>query len=143
MPRRPARCTGRCARSRRRPGSRAYRPRVDVGEAFEEEGLTLHDRQRRLRADVAESEHGRAVVTTATVLRLIVSFLAAEGSFAMAIEIRATPGVYAIERSSRVLRATLGSTEIVPPRCRRNVRSLIAMTRAPSTTSTAARSNSE
>ena len=32
-------------------------------------------------------------VTTATVLRLIVSLRAADGSFAIAIEIRATPGV--------------------------------------------------
>jgi len=32
-------------------------------------------------------------VTTATVLRLMVSFLASEGSFAMALEMRATPGV--------------------------------------------------
>ena len=32
-------------------------------------------------------------VTTATVLRLMVSFRAADGSLAMAMEIRATPGV--------------------------------------------------
>jgi hypothetical protein len=79
-------------------------------------------------------------VTTATVLRLMVSLRTASGSLAMAIEMRATPGVYAIERSSRVFNGTLGSTEIVPPRWSRNVRSLIAVTCEPSTTSTAARS---
>src|SRR6478672_559068 len=36
-------------------------PRVDVGEALEEGRLALHDRQRRLRADVAEAQHRRPV----------------------------------------------------------------------------------
>ena len=40
--------------------------------------------------------------TTATVLRLIVRLHAFSGSSAIASETRATPGVYAIERSSRV-----------------------------------------
>ena len=56
---------------------------------------------------------------------------------------RATPGVYAIERSSLVLRDTLASTEIVPPRWSRNVLSLMARTWAPSTASTAVRKSAE
>ena len=39
----------------------ADREGVDVGEALEERGLALHDRQRRERADVAEPEHRGAV----------------------------------------------------------------------------------
>jgi len=34
---------------------------VDVGEALEQDALPFHDRFRRLRADVAQSEHGGAV----------------------------------------------------------------------------------
>ena len=44
--------------------------------------------------------------TTATVFCLIVRFQADSRSAAIAWQIRATPGVYAIERSSRVLTAT-------------------------------------
>ena len=44
--------------------------------------------------------------TTATVFDLIVRFQAASGESAIARQIRATPGVYAIERSSRVLSGT-------------------------------------
>ena len=45
------------------------------------------------------------------------------GSLAIAMQTRATPGVYAMERSFRVLIATLGWTSIFPPRCIRKVRS--------------------
>ncbi len=39
----------------------ADREAVDAGELLEQERLALHHRQGRLRADVAEAEHGRAV----------------------------------------------------------------------------------
>ena len=45
------------------------------------------------------------------------------GSLAIAMQTRATPGVYAMERSFRVLIATLGWSAIFPPRCIRKVRS--------------------
>ena len=60
-------------------------------------------------------------VTTATVLRLMVKRRASEGSFAIAWQIRATPGVYARERSSRVFSGTLDWTSSFPPRCNRKV----------------------
>ncbi len=41
----------------------------------------------------------------------------------MAMHTRATPGVYAIERSSRVFTDILPRTSILPPRCIRKVRS--------------------
>ncbi len=41
----------------------------------------------------------------------------------MAMHTRATPGVYAIDRSSRVLTGILPLISILPPRCMRNVRS--------------------
>ena len=46
---------------------------------------------------------------------------------------RATPGVYAIERSSRVFTAIRPLTSIFPPRCIRNVRSDTLTTVMPST----------
>ena len=39
----------------------ADRQGVDAAELLEEQRLALHDRQRRLGADVAQAEHGRAV----------------------------------------------------------------------------------
>ena len=44
-------------------------------------------------------------------------------SLEIAMHTRATPGVYAMERSFRVLIGTLGWTSIFPPRCIRKVRS--------------------
>ncbi len=70
-------------------------------------------------------------VTTATVLRLIVSRRASSGLAAMARQTRATPGVYARERSSRFFSGTLGSTDSLPPRCSRKVRSLTLRTVIP------------
>ena len=54
--------------------------------------------------------------TTATVLRLIVKFQIASGSRAIALETRATPGVYAIDRSSRVFSGTRERISSLPPR---------------------------
>ncbi len=71
-------------------------------------------------------------VTTATVLRLIVSRRASAGFSAMARQTRATPGVYARDRSSRCFSATFGLTSILPPRCSRNVRSETLRTLKPS-----------
>ena len=62
-------------------------------------------------------------VTMATVDPLIVSDHADFGSRWMARHTRATPGVYAMERSSRVFKGIRFSTAILPPRCIRNVRS--------------------
>src|SRR4029453_5946717 len=59
--------------------------------------------------------------TTAIVLPLIVRFQALPGSAAIASQTRATPGVYAMERSSRFLIGTLLLTSILPPRCSRKV----------------------
>ena len=67
-------------------------------------------------------------VTTATVLRLIVSRRASSGFSAIARQIRATPGVYARERSSRWRSDTFGTTSILPPKCIKNVRSLTLRT---------------
>ena len=50
---------------------------------------------------------------------------------------RATPGVYAIERSSRVLTGTFDCISILPPRCIRNVRSETCSTSTPSTSADA------
>ena len=62
-------------------------------------------------------------LTTATVFCLIVRFQTFSGSSAIADETRATPGVYAIERSSLVLIGAFSAISILPPRCIRNVRS--------------------
>ena len=77
-------------------------------------------------------------VTTAIVLRLIVSRRASSGRAAIASLIRATPGVYAIDRSSRLRRGTFGVISSLPPRCMRNVRSLTRSTRTPCEPSSAA-----
>ena len=42
-------------------GVQAQRPGVDAGEPLEQRRLALHHRQRRLRTDVAQPQHGRAV----------------------------------------------------------------------------------
>ena len=51
----------------------------------------------------------------------------------MARQILATPGVYTIERSSRVRIGMRGVTSILPPRCARNVRSEYSSTSTPGT----------
>src|SRR5262249_42261776 len=55
----------------------------------------------------------------------------------MARHTRATPGVYARDRSSRVRRATFGCTSILPPRCSRKVWSETFRTSTPSIASSA------
>ena len=81
-------------------------------------------------------------VTTATALRLIVSRRASSGCAAIARQTRATPGVYAMDRSSRLRSGTLERTSILPPRCSRNVRSLTLPIRTPSTARSASTSRS-
>ncbi len=67
-------------------------------------------------------------VTTATVLPFTVSRRTSSGLRASARQTRATPGVYAIDRSSRVRSGTFECVSILPPRCSRNVRSLTLCT---------------
>src|SRR6266568_962485 len=74
-------------------------------------------------------------VTTATVLRLMVSRRASSGFSAIARQTRATPGVYARESSSRVRSATFGVTSILPPRWSRKVRSETLRTSTPGSAS--------
>lgn len=66
---------------------------VDAGKLFKEHRLPFHHRHRRVGTDVAQAKHRRSVRDDATVLRLIVSEKALEGSSAMAWQTRATPGV--------------------------------------------------
>ena len=70
-------------------------------------------------------------VTTATVFCRIVSENARCRSSRIARHTRATPGVYAIDRSSRVRIGTLFRISIFPPRCMRKVRSEMLTTRTP------------
>ena len=77
-------------------------------------------------------------VTTATAFCLIVSVKTFSRSSLMARHTPATPGVYAIDRSSRVFTGTLFWMPIFPPRCIRKVRSETLTTRTPSTRRSAA-----
>jgi hypothetical protein len=70
-------------------------------------------------------------VTMATVFRLIVSRATSDGFSTIALHTRATPGVYARDRSSRCLSDTVGLTSSLPPRWMRNVRSLTLRTFTP------------
>ena len=72
-------------------------------------------------------------VTTATELCFMVRAKARSRSSRMARHTRATPGVYTMERSSRVRTGTLFLISIFPPRCIRNVRSETLTTRTPAT----------
>src|SRR4029450_745587 len=71
-------------------------------------------------------------VTTAIVFLLIVRRRASAGFSAIARHTRATPGVYARDKSSRCLSGTLGVTSILPPKCSRKVRSDTFRTLKPS-----------
>ena len=71
-------------------------------------------------------------VTTATEFRLMVRRRASSRFAAIASATRPTPGVYAIDRSSRFRSGTLDRISIFPPRCSRNVRSLTLCTVTPS-----------
>ncbi len=70
-------------------------------------------------------------VTTATAFCLMVRVKARLGSSLIARQTRATPGVYAMLRSSRVRIGTLLWISILPPRCMRKVRSEMLAIRAP------------
>ena len=59
------------------------------------------------------------------------------GSSAIACETRATPRLYAIERSSRVFSGALETTSSLPPRCINSVRSETCSTSTPSSARTA------
>ena len=72
-------------------------------------------------------------VTTATEFCLIVSVYAFSGSLWIAMQTRATPGVYAIDRSSRFFTVARPLISILPPRCMRKVRSETLTTRTPPT----------
>ena len=76
-------------------------------------------------------------VTIATVLLLLVSDQTLSGSSAIARQARATPGVYAIERSSGVLSGTLDAISSLPPRWSSSVRSATCSTSMPSCALTA------
>src|SRR4029453_8525147 len=99
-------------------GVQADGPGVDAGELLEQQGLALHHRQGGGRADFAGGEDGPAggaaagpmlprqstaepSVTTATVLRLMVSRRASVGLAAIAWQTLATPGGQAMERAPR------------------------------------------
>src|ERR671914_637854 len=75
--------------------------------------------------------------TTATVLALIVYLNAFWRFSAIAEHTRATPGVYAIERSARDLTGMFRPVWILPLRCTSNVRSVISTTLAARTDCTA------
>ncbi len=77
-------------------------------------------------------------MTTATEFRLIVSRRASSGLAAMASATRPTPGVYAMDRSSRLRSGTFERISILPPRCSRNVRSLTLWTITPEMPASAA-----
>src|SRR3954451_6602802 len=74
-------------------------------------------------------------LTTATVVRLMVRRRASAGFSAIAMQTRATPGVYARDSSSRLRSATFELTSILPPRCSRKVRSDTLRTSTPSSSS--------
>ena len=71
-------------------------------------------------------------VTMATVFFLIVRSWARARSLAISLQTRATPGVYAIDRSSLSPTGSRGSTSILPPSCSSKVRSTHSMTSTPS-----------
>ncbi|CAB4974690.1 unannotated protein [freshwater metagenome] len=62
-------------------------------------------------------------LTMATVFLRMVRSCESNGSFSIAVQIRATPGVYAIERSSRSFTGMRLMTCTLPPACNANVRS--------------------
>jgi len=66
---------------------------LNLAELFKRRGLVLHDRHGHGGSDVARPNTADPSMTTATVLRLIVSRRASAGLFAIATHTRATPGV--------------------------------------------------
>ena len=70
-------------------------------------------------------------VTMATVFFLMVSSWTRSGLISISVQMRATPGVYAIDRSSRSATGMRARTSILPPSCMANVRSETDMTSRP------------
>ena len=88
---------------------------VDAGEPLEQRGLALHHRQSGARSDVAQTEHGGAAVTTATLLPFIVNRGTSSGCSASARLSRPTPGV----RPSRDRPGYAAAPSSGPRSCRR------------------------
>ena len=72
-------------------------------------------------------------LTMATVFLRMVYSNDSSGRSWMAMHTRATPGVYAMDRSSRSRVGASGNTSILPPSCMRNVRSYASSTTTPGT----------
>ena len=68
---------------------------VDAREPLEEDALPFHDRLAAERPDVAQAQHRRAVRDDRHEVALARGRYASSGSFSMARQGRATPGVYA------------------------------------------------
>ena len=77
------------------------------------------------------------LLTMATVFFRMVYLCDKPGSFSIAVHTRATPGVYAIERSSRSFTGDVVMTSTLPPSCMRNVRSHQSRRVTPSSACTA------
>ncbi|CAB5046621.1 unannotated protein [freshwater metagenome] len=77
------------------------------------------------------------LLTIATVFLRIVYLCDNDGSFSIAVHTRATPGVYAIDKSSRSFTGAVVMTSILPASCMRNVRSHQSRTVTPSSFCTA------
>ena len=78
------------------------------------------------------------LLTMATVFLRMVYLCESNGSFSIAVQTRATPGVYAIDKSSRSFTGAVLRTSIFPASCMRNVRSHHSRTVTPSSFCTAA-----
>ena len=78
------------------------------------------------------------LLTMATVFLRMVYLCESNGSFSIAVHTRATPGVYAIDKSSRSFTGAVLITSIFPASCMRNVRSHQSRTVTPSSFCTAA-----
>ena len=78
------------------------------------------------------------LLTMATVFLRMVYLCESDGSFSIAVQTRATPGVYAIDKSSRSFTGAVLMTSTFPASCMRNVRSHQSRTVTPSSFCTAA-----
>ena len=117
---------------------------IHAGEVLEQQGLALHDRHGGLGTDVAQAQHGGAVARDdgdGVALDRVSSCDQSRGSAAISMHTRATPGVYAIDRSSMSRTGARGSTSILPPLCMVNVRSSQSSTSIPSRARTASRTS--
>ena len=114
-------------------GVEADREGVDVGEPLEQRGLALHDGQRGERADVAEPQHGGAVGDDGDGVAL-------DGEAAGVLGVLGDGGAHAgharrvdHRQVVRVRIGTFDSTDSLPPRCMRKVRSETRPISTPST----------